>query len=255
MSAKYELRQAGRRGRPLSVLLLVPDDLLRDLLVHTLRGAGWFPMPARHTDEGRRIVAQVVPDAIVVDADASTDAALLPPADELAQACGVPVPVLALTTGSAAPPSPVAVQAQATLAKPVNPSALLDHLLRLASARARPMPTELPAPRPPLQLPGLEVDRDAPTIRRRVGDTWQTRDLSPREHRMLLALLLATPRVMSREDLRLAVWGDDPVTLRSVDQYVKRLRAALDSCGLRDLIGTCRGAGYRVEADVLGDTE
>ena len=107
------------------------------------------------------------------------------------------------------------------------------------------------APRSPLVWRDLEVDRDAPTLRRRVDGRWQAMDLSPREHRMLLALLQSHPRVMSREELRVAVWQDDPVTLRSVDQYDKRLRAALEGCGLRDLVGTCRGAGYRIEMGLL----
>lgn len=253
MSAKFEPRPRGRRGRPLSVLLLVPDGLLRDLLVHTLRGEGWFPMPASNAEEGRRIVAQVVPDVIVVDADQTSASDLLPASADHARAAPLQVPVLALSAGETA--HGAASTGQACLAKPVNPLALIDRLKRLALPPPRPVENELPPQKPPLVLPGLEVDRDAPTLRRRTGDAWQTRDLSPREHRMLLALLQAQPRVMSREDLRQAVWGDEPVTLRSVDQYVKRLRTALAACGLRDLIGTCRGAGYRVEAGVLGDTE
>lgn len=255
MSVNFGSRGSGRPGPPRSVLLVIPDALLRDLLAHTLRGAGWFPLPAASVEEGRRIASQVVPDAIVLDIDRIARADLQPAEHGVRGVALDTVPLLALSSSLQDAAGLGVPGESASLAKPVNPSALMERLRQLIAGRAAPPPVAAAVGNPPLVLPGLEVDRDAPTLRRRVGRRWQARDLSPLEHRMLVTLLQAHPRVLSREELRQAVWGGDPVTLRSVDQYVKRLRVALSDCGLRELIGTCRGAGYRVEMSALGSGE
>ncbi len=72
--------------------------------------------------------------------------------------------------------------------------------------------------------------------------------LTGREWNVLLALLLATPRVMSKNKLTdsLSRW-DKEITPNAVEIYVSRLRGKLQGCGI--LIRTIRGIGYRLEEE------
>ncbi|MGO9034713.1 winged helix-turn-helix domain-containing protein [Mycobacterium sp.] len=65
------------------------------------------------------------------------------------------------------------------------------------------------------------------------------------EFRLLECLLAQTGRVLSRSQLRDAVWGPTAdVGSRSIDVYVGRLRRALSRGNERDPIRTVRDFGY-----------
>jgi DNA-binding response OmpR family regulator len=71
-------------------------------------------------------------------------------------------------------------------------------------------------------------------------------DLSPREFDLLLGLVRAEGRTLSRADLLRDVWGfeREPET-NLVDVHIGRLRRKLDRYGTA-LIETVRGSGYRI---------
>ena len=71
-------------------------------------------------------------------------------------------------------------------------------------------------------------------------------DLSPREFDLLLALVRADGRTLTRADLLRDVWGfeREPET-NLVDVHIGRLRRKLDRHGT-PLIATVRGEGYRI---------
>jgi two-component system OmpR family response regulator len=73
-------------------------------------------------------------------------------------------------------------------------------------------------------------------------------DLSPREFDLLLALVRADGRTLTRADLLRDVWGfeREPET-NLVDVHIGRLRRKLDRHG-PTLISTVRGEGYRIQA-------
>jgi DNA-binding response OmpR family regulator len=72
--------------------------------------------------------------------------------------------------------------------------------------------------------------------------------LTGREWNVLLALMLATPRVLSKRKLTdsLSEW-DKEITPNAVEIYVSRVRAKLQGHGV--LIRTVRGIGYRLEQE------
>jgi two-component system phosphate regulon response regulator PhoB len=76
-------------------------------------------------------------------------------------------------------------------------------------------------------------------------------DLPWTEHRLLSFLLSGADKAHSREAIRDAVWHDAPVDLRTVDQYIRRLRRSLDAAGARELVKTLSGVGYRLDLAVL----
>ena len=73
--------------------------------------------------------------------------------------------------------------------------------------------------------------------------------LTPISLKLLTALMRASPRVVSRQELERQVWGDvlpDSDTLRS---HLYNLRKAIDRPFDRPLLQTVQGAGYRIAAD------
>jgi len=91
---------------------------------------------------------------------------------------------------------------------------------------------------------GLEVD----VARHGVSVDGADVALSLIELRLLVALLEAGGRILSRDRLLDAIHGvaDGDVTDRAIDVYVKRLRAKLgDDAAAPRFVATVRGAGYR----------
>lgn len=95
-----------------------------------------------------------------------------------------------------------------------------------------------------LQVADLELDLD----KMRVSRAGQPIELTAKELALLELLMSAPGRLFSRERILASVWAvnEDPLT-NVVDVYIRRLRAKIDIEGLRPLIQTQRGLGYRLE--------
>ncbi len=89
--------------------------------------------------------------------------------------------------------------------------------------------------------PTLTIDPHARTV----TVDGQAVALTATELALLVHLVQAGPRVVSRGELLASVWGGRhvPDGSRTVDVHVRRLR---DKTGLADLLVTARGAGYRI---------
>jgi DNA-binding response OmpR family regulator len=95
----------------------------------------------------------------------------------------------------------------------------------------------------------LRLDRS--TRRFSVGE--QAVALTPREFALLDYLLAHADAVVSRDQILDAVWGlafDTGTNM--VDVYVYFLRRKLEAFGVRDLIRTVRGQGYRLVTPPAG---
>ncbi len=128
------------------------------------------------------------------------------------------------------------------LPKPFSPAELVLRVRRLLERSGD--GSAAPATRPLLVLGELTVDRDR--FEARIADRPVT--LTPTGFRLLVALLEADGRVISRDGLLDAVYGrDDEIVLdRTIDAHIKRLRTQLsDDAEQPRYIATVRGAGYR----------
>lgn len=255
-----------------TVLLVVEEPAVRELLADTLRGAGCYPLAAADAREATRLASQVRPDAVVLDFDGDEVRALA----WWRENTGIhPLPTVLLTgsDGNACQRDESGCGADLCLVKPVHPRALVRDLLRLlrpgrATRRVPEAPTaqaEKPvhalrqaslqgaegARAAPLRVGALEVDRHMPTLRLRWGGRAREAVLARVEHRLLVVLLSAPDRVHTRERLRAAVWADAPVSPRTVDQVVRRLRVALAELGCPGVVRTVPTVGYRVERSAL----
>lgn len=96
-----------------------------------------------------------------------------------------------------------------------------------------------------LEVGDIVIDTDAYTVRLH----GQTLDLTYKEFELLKYLAANQGRVLTRQALLDAVWGEDYIGgSRTVDVHVRRLRAKLG--GEHDhLIGTVRNVGYRLDLD------
>lgn len=240
---------APRAGK--TVLLVGGEPFVQELMVAHLRAAGCLPMAVASAEEGHRMAAQVVPDMIVIDADAVPT----PQADwalQLARTTKgktVHTVMLSCSVSQFCGNDGLKCGASLCVAKPFEPRELMHQLLRLLRlARAAEGP---PRARLARKAASIELDRQQPTLRLLRPGGWQTLDLPWTEHRLLACLLADPERARSREEIRDAVWGDAPVDLRTVDQYVRRLRQSLEAASARGLVKTVKGFGYRLDLGVF----
>lgn len=92
---------------------------------------------------------------------------------------------------------------------------------------------------------GLVLDAARQTVM--VGD--RSIELPPMDFRLLSFFLQNPERAHSRADLVKNVWGGAAHTARrTVDVQVQRLRSTLEPLGMRQLIQTVQGVGYRFSA-------
>lgn len=127
--------------------------------------------------------------------------------------------------------------------KPFSPAELVLRVQRVL-ARTSAESDAGRAPRPPLRLGDLELDRQRheATIDGRVVP------LTTAEFRLLTALLEADGRVLSRDQLLDALHGlgERDVLDRAIDAHIRRLRDKLgDSAEQPRYVATVRGVGYR----------
>lgn len=94
----------------------------------------------------------------------------------------------------------------------------------------------------PLRVADLSLD----TATCRVTRAGRDIALPPIPLRMLEALMRASPRVLVREELERAVWGDAPPNSDAVRTHLHLLRAAIDKPFGQPLLRTLRGIGWQI---------
>lgn len=90
----------------------------------------------------------------------------------------------------------------------------------------------------------LEICRQT----RLVSRAGQAIALSDLDFQLLLLLVEACPRAVSRSDLMSKVWGEDPPDSDVLKTHMYTLRQALDKPFSYNMIRTIHGVGYRLQA-------
>ena len=94
------------------------------------------------------------------------------------------------------------------------------------------------------------ADLEMDTVGHKVRRGGKLVPLGPTEFRLLKHFLEHPGWVFSRERLLDSVWGHDAdIEPRTVDVHIRRLRQAINTGGLPDIIRTVRSAGYALDAD------
>ena len=71
-------------------------------------------------------------------------------------------------------------------------------------------------------------------------------NLTPKEFSILECLVRSSNRVVTRERLAGAVWGEQGTSDNNLDVFIQSLRQKVESLGSKSLIHTERGVGYRL---------
>jgi DNA-binding response OmpR family regulator len=132
------------------------------------------------------------------------------------------------------------------LPKPFSPAELVlrvKSILRRSSATATAVDVERAAP--VLRHADLTIDPDRHEVRR---DDGTVIDLTRVEFRLLSTILAADGRVLSRDQLLDAIYGQEATEVldRTIDVHIRRLRDKLDDDpDAPRYVQTVRGVGYR----------
>jgi two-component system, OmpR family, phosphate regulon response regulator PhoB len=118
---------------------------------------------------------------------------------------------------------------------PLDRQAMLDRVLALSAGGAPVLPDQQ------ITLGGLQINVAGQQA------SWQGQlvPLRPNEFRLLRFMAQQPNRVLSRQDLVVALGkAGDPDYLRTVDVWIKRLRSGLKAAGAPRLLRTVHGRGY-----------
>ena len=223
-------------------VLIVEDEApLQELLTYNLQRAGFDVEQAFDGDQALDLVAERVPDLILLDW-------MLPHVSGIelcrqfrrkSETANVPIVMLTARAEEGDRLRGLNTGADDYVTKPFSVEELIARM-RAVLRRVRPaFVDEL------LTFADLTMDLAAHRVMRGGEEV----HLSPTEFRLLRQLLERPGRVFSRDQLLDLVWGhDQDVELRTVDATIRRLRRALNESGRQDLLRTVRAAGYALDA-------
>lgn len=220
-----------------SVLVVEDEAAQREILAYNLEAEGFRVRLAGDGEEAMMMVAEEVPDIVVLDWMMPNVSGIEVCRRLRARAETKSVAIIMLSARSEEFDRVRGLETGADdyVVKPYSVVELM--------ARVR---TQLRRARPASQGGALEyqdIVLDGET--HRVTRAGQTIRLGPTEFRLLTTFMEKPGRVWSREQLLDRVWGRDIyVDTRTVDVHVGRLRKALCSNGGNDPLRTVRGAGY-----------
>lgn len=223
-----------------SILLVEDEAALVTLLTYNLEKAGFEVRAAMDGDEGLTMIAERLPDLVVLDW-------MLPEVSGI-EICRqirrnkvtARLPVIMLTARGEEADRLRGLETGADdyITKPFSPKELIARI-RAVLRRSRPATSA-----DELSFADVRLDLAAHRVTRNGREV----HLGPTEFRLLRHFLENPGRVFSRERILDAVWGEDAyVEPRTVDVHIRRLRKALNDSGGADLIRTVRAAGYALD--------
>ena len=228
-------------------ILVVDDDVKIIRLVRMyLERAGYRVVEATDGRRALTAIAEEAPALVVLDV-------MLPEVDGLAVLRAVrrtddrtPIIILSARGMTDDRITGLAAGADDYLPKPFSPAELVLRVQRILARADGARGAERPAisMHEPLRQADLVVDRD----RHEVRIEEQLVPLTSVEFRLLVTLLEADGRVLTRDQLLDAVYGQDEADVldRTVDVHIGRLREKLgDDAEQPRYVATVRGVGYR----------
>ncbi len=219
------------------VLIIEDDASIRSVLVRGLTEEGFAVDQAADGEDGLCKASDPAYDLIILDL-------VLPKKDGLRllrelRSEGITTAVLILTARDALPERIRGLDdgADDYLVKPFAFDELLARMRALLRRSRRVFD-------PVLRVGPLVLDRST----RRVSWKDATVELSNREFSILEYLMQHRGQVLSRTRIYEHVWNEQMEVISNViDVHVKEIRRKLGRVGGRNVIGTVRGAGYRLE--------
>jgi two-component system phosphate regulon response regulator PhoB len=225
-----------KAGQP-HVLVVDDEPAQRELLVYNLTSAGYRVSTAADGEEALLMVAEDLPDVILLDW-------MLPRLSGIevcrqikakSETRNTAIIMVSARSEESDRVRGLDTGADDYIVKPYSTSELLARV-KANIRRVRPSSAGTM-----IEVGDIVMDSES----HRVTRAGHPVHLGPTEFRLLAALLEKPGKVWTREALLDRVWGRDIyVDTRTVDVHVGRLRKSLDVPGTDDPIRTVRGAGY-----------
>ena len=221
-----------------TILLVEDEAAIREMICLALERAGYTVWQAGDGSEADRLLADGMPDLILLDW-------MLPGASGLEIARHLRrdevtsnVPIIMLTARSEEEDCIRGLDSGVDdyMTKPFSPRELVA---RIKALLRRSSPAEADGT---IDAGGLVLD----THSHRVTADGNALDMGPTEFRLLQFFMAHPERVYSRTQLLDMVWSRGSfVEERTVDVHIRRLRKALETYGYDRMVQTVRGTGYR----------
>ena len=220
-----------------NVLVVEDERAIREMVVFTLKRAGFAVREAEDAAGARHAIADQRPDMVLLDW-------MLPDLSGLELARSLrrdqatrELPIMMLTARAAEDDKVLGLESGADdyLTKPFSARELVARIQALLRRAAG-------AEGESLAVGGLRLD---PASHRVSADGAEV-TLGPTEYRLLKFFMSQPDRVFSRAQVLDRVWGGNVyIEERTVDVHIRRLRKALAPHGCDAYIQTVRGSGYR----------
>ena len=225
-----------------TILVVEDEPAIQELISYNLELAGHHVVCAETGEQAFSLIQGELPDLVLLDW-------MLPGASWIDVARRLrgnertrQIPIIMLTARTDERDKLLGLDTGADdyITKPFSPRELIARIKAVLRRRAPQMTDDL------VVMGELKLD----PVSHRVTGCGKPIDLGPTEFRLLHFLMTHPGRVHSRVQFLDQIWGDHVfVEERTVDVHIRRLRKALESCGLESMIQTVRGAGYRMSVD------
>src|ERR687886_1006401 len=225
------------------VLIIEDDDVIADGMSPHLASAGFDPLWVNKGESGLARLRYEQPDVCVLDL-------MLPGVDgwkliETARAEGIGTPIVVVSARGTEHDRVHALEIGADdyLVKPFS---MAELVARVQAAARRGVRAQAPARGEPIWVEELLIDPGQ--VQAYVEG--ESAGLTPTEFRLLYALALESPRVVTRDELLQRVWGRRETHRdRTVDVFVRKMREKIDRRAPRHtFIQTRYGVGYKLDA-------
>jgi two-component system, OmpR family, phosphate regulon response regulator PhoB len=219
--------------------LIVEDEpAIRDMVAFALRKAGMEPAHAADARAAQGMIAERVPDLILLDwmlpGMSGLDLARRLRKEDLTR----DVPIIMLTARGEEADRVGGLEAGVDdyVVKPFSPRELIA---RINAVMRRTHGVDGDGV---VTVGDLRIDSSSHRVYARDAIV----PIGPTEYRLLHFFMTHAERVYSRSQLLDYVWGGSVyVEERTVDVHIRRLRKTLEPYNCQDLVQTVRGAGYR----------
>ncbi|MEQ1543798.1 phosphate regulon transcriptional regulator PhoB [Methyloglobulus sp.] len=222
----------------INILIVEDEPAIRGMLMIVLEQAGFYPIAAAEIDAAQKILADSIPDLILLDW-------MLPGVSGVEWARRLKkdpsfreLPIILLTARGEEEDKVrgLEIGADDYLTKPFSPKELVARIRAVLRRTGK--------------LHGLsqitlgELILDTEQHRLSIGE--KQLDVSPTEFRLMQFFMTHPDKVFSRTQLLDQVWGRSVyIEERTVDVHIRRLRKILGDYGKEDMVQTVRGFGYR----------
>ena len=225
-----------------TILIVEDDPALNEMLRFVLDRSGFKVLQAEDTETADRCIASRIPDLVLLDwmipGGSGVDYARKLKAHPLT----TDIPIIMVTAKGEEEDKVKGLDhgADDYVTKPFSNNELMARI-RAAIRRSKPQKSGK-------ALEYVDIKIDPSSYALEIGGNLV--DIGTKEFQLLYLFLRKPGRIYNRTQLLDRVWGKDSyVDERTVDVYIRRLRAILEQNGHGKLIKTVRGVGYRLAAE------